>query len=221
MEPPFPQKSPNVSSTFPISLFIFSSRLFPVLCLIAERAFENYVRHCVHKDLISLTDSGLGVLGFGIWEVLRENETGALQTVDAPFFSLSFGLFSRHAMDPPTPPLSLTFFGLCKEGEGAALGFGPSHTRMAKYPSFSNASKKPLPSRFKHDSLAQRLNPPKRGGGNSSDKHARTHKTAHQHAYIHSQTERQRQTHPLDRSQESCTQSRFAREVVSVSRRWT
>ena len=98
----FPKRSP-----FPVC-FCFS--LIPSLCFIVERAFENNVR-CVLKSLISLTDLGLGFWGLRIWEALGENETGALQTVDAPFFSLSFWVVFK-TCNGPTPTLSLTFFGL-------------------------------------------------------------------------------------------------------------
>ena len=106
----------------------------------------------------------------------------------------------------PHPFIDIFRFGLTKRGSGGALGFGHTHTHIAKYRSSPNASKKPSPRRFKHDSLAQRLNP---------DKHTQSCTPTR----IHTLTDRETETNspPSTTPNASCPQSRFAREVDSIS----
>ena len=80
-------------------------------------------------------------------------------------------------------------------------------THIAKYRSSPNASKKPSPRRFKHDNLAQRLN---------RDKHTHTQSCTRTRIYTLTDRNRDKLTR-LDNSQTSCPQSRFAREVDSIS----
>ena len=205
LEPISPQKFPIVPSTFPISPFAFR-HTDSQLCVLLLKERSKVMLENSLESLISLTDLGLGVLGFGdLGGFGGKRDRGA--PVVASFLSLSFWVIIETCNGPTRPP-SLKFFRfvLQKGGGGPKVW---THAHCAHLP---KTSKKPSPSRFKHDSPAQRLSPPTRGEGGQIN----TDKAAHEYACTHSQTDRDTLT-PLDKSQKNLPPNRFVREVVSVS----